>query len=458
VRTVVRDSLPPEIKSSLTYCWKEGVVAQVMIGIFDYYLTPYALSLGANTQQIGWLVAIPNVLTSVIQLFAVQAVYWAGTRHRMLVYGVGTQAVLLIPVALLPFLPVPGKIFLLIALISIYRLLASLIGPAWGSLVSDYLPEGQRGQYFGWRSRVVAIAGIVGIAFWGILLYLVRKVSPDLGFVILFSGAVIFRFISFYFISKMADVPVHPEPGSEFTFWMFLRRFRESNFVKFIFYVAGITFATQLSAPYFSVHMLESLRFNYLEYTAVSLASALAGLIAFPIWGRHCDLTGTARVLKSTSLMIPVIPLLWMFARSPVHLILVEMFSGFVWSGFILATTNFIYDAVSPAKRVRCLAYYSLINGVAAFLGAGLGGLLAERLPPLFGYPLVTLFLISAIFRFTVNFFLSHRFEEVRAGTERVSSAQLFLSVMGVRPLAGRAEEPEVYPSIRPPRKKFDHS
>lgn len=456
MKNVVRESVPLPIKESLNASWKEGVVAQVMISVFDYYLIPYALFLGATVQQVGLLVAIPNFLASISQFYSVRAVDAAGgSRRSVMVYSTGIQALLLIPVVLLSVIDIPGKIPVLIALITVYRVLGSLLGPAWGSLVSNYLPEGQRGQYFGWRQRMVGIAGVVGVSFWGSLLYLVRKVSPDMGFVVLFGATVLFRFTSFYFMRKMVDIPMQKTPGSNFTFWMFIARFRESNFVRFILYVSTMTFAVQLAVPYFSVHMLNDLHFSYLSYMSVHLSSVVAGLIAYPLWGRASDIVGNAKILKSTALLMVVEPLLWTVARHPVMLIAVELFAGFVLSGFTLATTNFIYDAVSPPKRVRCLGYYNIINGMAIFLAASLGGYLADRLPPLFGYSLGTLFLISAVLRFFADFALSRHFKEVRATARTVSSSQLYLSVVGIRPLAGTATEPDVYPDIRPPRSKW---
>jgi predicted MFS family arabinose efflux permease len=181
---------------------------------------------------------------------------------------------------------------------------------------------------------------------------------------------------------------------------------------------------------------------------AVSLAPVVTGLVAFPIWGRHADTVGNARILKITSFLIPVIPLLWLMPRSPWVLMLVELFSGFVWGGFNLCTTNFIFDAVTPAKRVRCLGYFNLINGVALFAGASLGGWLSPRLPVFAGLPILSLFLLSAAARFVANLFLSRHFSEVRAEARPVTSAQLFFSVVGIRPLYGRDQElPALPPS-----------
>ncbi|MHB9155800.1 MAG: MFS transporter [Endomicrobiales bacterium] len=457
MRKVYRSSLPDQIKRSLDASWKEGVVAQVMISIFDFYLIPYALFLGASTQEIGFLVAIPNLISSLSQFLAVQAVRITGNRRLVLIYGIALQAILLAPVVVLPFLPVSRKIIILIALMATYRGLGSIIGPAWGSLVSDYLPAGQRGQYFGWRQRMVSIAGIAGVAFWGSLLSVVRQLNPNTGFTVVFMGAVLFRCISLYFTTRMADVPLAHTEEAPLSFVTFLKSFKQNNLVRFIFYVTSITFATQLAAPYFSVQMLKNLNFSYFSYTAVTMASVVASLIAFPLWGRNADHVGNVQVLKSTGFLLPVIPVLWMFGRTPLELILIEMLSGFVFSGFGLATTNFIYDAVPAARRVRYIGYYNVINSGAIFLGATLGGFLAERLPPLLGYRLVTLFLISAVLRFAADFMLSPHFGEVRATARKATSTQLYLSVLGVRPFFGENTEPEAYPEIRPPREKIDH-
>lgn len=424
---------------SLAACWKDGVVAQMMISIIDTYMVPLGLLLGATNQEVGWLVAIPNLLGALTQAWAISAVHHTGSRLRVLTRGVFIQALFLFPMGLLPFLPIPNKILVLTGMFSIYKMLGGILGPPWGSLVSEYLPAHRRGDYFGWRSRVMGITSLITLGFWGAFLYLWQKwVSPEAGFMIMFMFAAAARFASYVFVSQMSDRPYEKTKENDFTLWMFLRRFRESNFVKFVFYVAGITFTTHLAAPYFSVHMLRNLNFDYLSFMAITLASTLSSLIAFPIWGRHADAVGNARILKTTSLLIPIIPLFWLVFTHLVPLLFVEALAGLVWGGFSLCAVNYIYDAVTPSKRMRCLGYFNLITGLAIFAGSALGGWLSEHLPPLFGYPLLSLFLVSSLGRFLVHFFLSGKFREVRAEVKPISSLKLFFSVVGLQPLMGQ--------------------
>lgn len=433
-------------QSSLQVSWKEGIAASIMIAVSDYYFIPLGLILGATVQEVGLLVAIPYLFGSISQLLAVRVVSLLGSRLRSLVKGVYLQASILFLVALLPLLTFSQRVECFIFLIAIFRIIGNLIGTVWGSLTSDYLAPDERGKYFGWRSQITGLAGVGALIFGGLFLYFFKAISPNVGFFLLMLGTAASRFVSGSLMTKMADVSLAHSEGADFTFFRFLARFRESNFVRFVLFVAGITFATHLAAPYFSVFMLRDLKFNYIAYMTVHLVSVLACLVAFPIWGRHADLVGNAKVLKVTSLLIPLIPSLWCFSQHMAWLIPVEIFSGFVWAGFNLCSANFIFDSVSPEKRVRCLSYFSFINGIALFLGAAIGGFLAERLPPIAGYRLLTLFLLSSFLRFCSHFFLSKGFREIRETAQKISSFDLFFSVVGIKPLLGLNRESGLLP------------
>lgn len=425
-------------KNSLRHCTREGFWAQGMVTIADYYLIPFGLFLGGTPQQIGLLVAIPHLLASISQLAAVTAVRSAGSLLRFLLIGIGVQIAVLLPIGTLSFFSMPQRFWVLIALVSAYRLLGTLIGPAWGSLVSSYLKENERGEYFGKRAQRVALSGIVSLVFWGIFLTALKKYSAEVGFLLLFFGAGIHRLVSFHYMAKMTDVPLDDNKENDFTFVQFVKRLPESNFMKFSLFVGVLTFATNIAAPYFSVLMIRDLHFSYAQYMIVHLAGMCAAVVAYPIWGRHADVTGNALIMKTTAFFIPFIPVLWLFSRNIGYLITIEMAANFAWGGLNLCITNFVYDAVSPPKRVRVLGYFNLINGFAIFFGAALGGYLATHLPPLKGSALYSVFLVSAAARLIGVIGFSRLFREVRLSVRSTSRSELLYSVMGIRPFIGR--------------------
>lgn len=428
------------VRASLRASFKDGVFAAVMAGISDFYATPLALFLGATVQQVGWLTAFPNLLSSLSQFLAVRVIRWVGGRVRLLVRLVASQATLILGIGMLPWVETPHRVELFIALLILSALCGGLAGPAWGSLMSDYIPARQRGRYFGWRNRIVGSVTLASVIASGLLLYSLKDVSYAAGFSIIFVGAALARYASAHFISRIDEPPQKRDPASEFTFVMFLARFRESNFLKFVIAIACLNFASYLAAPFFPVFMLRDLRFSYLTYMALQVGFSLASLIALPLWGRHADLVGNVRLLRLSYLFAALVPALWLLSHNPAYLMLVQIWGGFSWSGVTLCAGNFIYDAVTPQKRVRCIAYFNVVNGVAIFLGSAIGGFLGSRLPPLFGYRLLSLFALSCSGRLLFYLLLSRRFREVRPAHD-VSLQQLFFSVVGIRPLVGPPQD-----------------
>jgi MFS family permease len=428
------------IRETLRVSFKDGVFASVMSGVTDPYFTPFALALGATLQQVGWVSGVPQFFGSLSQLFAVQAVYRIGGRLKLLIGAVSIQASLLLAIGLLAWFDSPHRIALFLVLLTLFIIAGALAGPAWGSLMTEYIPKAKRGRYFGWRNRVLGFVHVGNMIAAGILLNRTAAVSPVLGFAIIFSAGALARFVSASYIGRMRDVPRKRDPAADFTFYRFIARFSHSNYVKFVAFTAMMSFAAYISAPFFAVFMLRDLQLSYFTYMVLQVLATLAGLVALPMWGMHADAVGNARVLRLSGFFACLIPLFWLATRNVVYLACVQMLAGFVWSGFTLAATNFIYDAVTPAKRVRCISYFNVLNGTAIFTGATLGGFLAGRLPPLQGHALLSLFLISGLCRLTVYFALFNRFHEVRA-SRQVSIRELFFSVVGIRPLIGMSRD-----------------
>ena len=168
-------------RESLDISWKEGVAASVMQAATDEYLIPLGLFLGATPMDIGFLVAVPHLLGSLSHFFAIKAVELFGSRVRFLVRASFLQALFLLPLAVFPFLLFPSRILALIFFVTLFRILANLIATVWGGLASDYLVPEERGKYFGWRSRITGLAGMVTTVLGGVLLNAFRPLSTAAG-------------------------------------------------------------------------------------------------------------------------------------------------------------------------------------------------------------------------------------------------------------------------------------
>lgn len=422
-----------KIRKSLRFSLLDGIFASCMVGLTTDYISPYALALKATNSQIGILSAVPNLSSSLVQLKSADLVERLKSRKKIINLFVLLHTFMLIPIIFIPYLFKWHPVAFLIIFITLFNSLNAFAGPAWSSLMSDYVPVKRRGSYFGWRNKIFVTVAVLSAFSAGFILHLFKH-NVLKGFLIIFSLAFICRFISWYFLTRMYEPIFRLNKETYFSFFDFIKRIKESNFAKFVIFVACLNFCVNLASPFFSVFMLRDLKFNYLTYTIVVTMVSIAHIFIIDRWGRHADKIGNVKVLRLTSLFIAILPLWWIINQNPIYLIFIQIISGFAWAGFNLCATNFIYDVVTPEKRTRCIAYFNVCTGLALCLGALLGGSLVNILPPLFSYKLLSLFFISGILRLLAVVFLSRKIREVRT-TEKITSINLFYSVIGIKPI-----------------------
>lgn len=424
---------------SLRYSFFDGVFVSGMMGFTQDYFTPFLLLLGGTVKQIGILNALPNLFSSLIHLKSPDMVEKIKSRRIIITNFVFLQALVLLPMILIA-LSGGIKPLAFIGIVVLFTSLGTLTVPAWGSLMSDLVPENKRGEYFGWRNQVLGFITIVLTFMAGSILQIMKPINIFYGFACIFILAFIFRILSWYSLTKMHEPPLYYKKEDYFTLIDFLSRLKESNFAKFVLFTSMMSFAVNLASPFFAVLMLKDLQFNYLLYTSITITATLTIYLMMGRWGRLADRVGNLVIIKFVAPLIGIVPLLWIINQNPVFLFFAQIFSGFVWAGFNICVFNFVYDSVTRAKRTRCIAYFNVFNGSALCLGALVGGFLIQKLPPLFGYRILTLLLISSILRIIVGFFMPMKLKEVRP-VERINSKEMFYNILGIKPLLGIAKK-----------------
>jgi MFS family permease len=406
-------NLRRQVKRSLKLSTLDGIAFSAMAGLTQNYITPFALALKATTTQIGFLASVPNLTMALSQLAAPNLSEKAGSRKGLILPVVFTHALLWLPILLIPYLFPESKVWWLILLFTLSAVFGSLANPAWGSMMADLVPMKLRGRYFSFRGRIMGFVTLTFSFIGGAILQVFTN-NGFLGFTVIFGGAILFRLLSSYFLSRMYEPNLSSSGEKKRSLLDIVRHMGSSNLGKFTIYVACISFATNLASPFFTVYQLRDLDFSYLNYITLVSSNAIANLVFQPFWGRRADRFGNIRIVKTTSYLMPFVPLLWLVSSNLYYLIIAEVYSGFVWSGFTLATTNFVYDAADPNNRTKHIAVYNAVNGVTTCIGALIGGFLAPHLPAIFGYNLRTLFTISGVMRGTVVLLLLRLITEVR--------------------------------------------
>ena len=433
---------------SLNASIKDGVSYAVMMGAGETYLGPFGIFLNATTLQVGLLATLPQLLGSIMQFAGAKFMPRFKSRRRAVIIGALLQALFWIPIAVLPFAVGKGilAVWLLIIFSAGYHGANGAVLPVWNSLIGDLVPYEIRGRFFGHRSRLIGMATFLSVLVGGIALDVFEKTDATaVGYLVIFLIALSARINSARWIARHDDPELTILPEQCFTFRQFIRRSPRSNFAKFVFYVGAVRMCVAFSAPYFALYMLRDLKFSYLEFTVVTAASVIVQFLTFRHWGELSDRFGNKRILDFCGWGIVLAPVLWLFSSNIGYILAIQVYSGFVWSGFSLASANFIFDAVSPPKRALCVAYQGVIHGGCVLVGSLSGAYVAAILPETYAIGswvwapesvLLVIFLLSGIFRLIASGLLIRKFNEVR-DVETIGNGELFFRVSHIKPIAG---------------------
>ena len=424
------------IKKSLKYSVLDGAFAASMIGFGESFFAAFAVFLKANNIQIGLLSSLPLLLGSLSQLFSNRLIKLLKSRKLLVTAAAFLQGLMYIPVALVFFFGTL-KVLYLIFFACLYWIFGMILSPAWNSWMGDLVEETKRGTYFGRRSKVTGSATFIACMIAG---YILQRYAGDpaleyTGFVIIFCLALSSRILSVTFLMRKYEPPYELVHEAEFGLLEFIKKARFRNYGLFVFYLSIMNASVYISAPFFTPYMLYDLKMDYMTFTIINAAAIITKIIFLPVWGRSSDRFGNRKVLSLTGFLMPITPILWMFSHDFSYLIVIQVYSGFIWSGFEIASFNFIFDTTSPQKRATAIAYYNVINGIAIFTGAMIGGLIV-RYNTVFWSKYILVFVISGVMRYIVSFVFIPKLKEVRQ-VERIPYSKLFFKVISTVPTMG---------------------
>lgn len=432
-------------RKSLSYSIADGALYASMVGFAETYFIPLIIALGALNYQIGAFAAVPQLFLAISQFAGIFLLRRFLVRRSIIIGFSFGQAVFL---AVILYGVITWKLtpWTFIAIATCYFGVFGVVIPAWNSLLGDLTSEENRGKYFGRRNSYVQLVSLFSVIAGGLILQHFETLgNVRYGFAVILLLALISRLGSVAAETKHVEIPYQEPPDSYFSFWDFIRRSRNSNFAKFVYFVGLMSFAIKMSEPYFAAYMIRDLEFSYLEYTVAQGVFIAAQFIAMRRWGSFADQFGNRAVLHITGAIMPFIPLLWFLSLNFYYILVIQVLAGLAWAGWFLGSANFIFDAVSPAKRARCAAYMNFFVSIGFALGTLFGAYLSTVAPQVldtgamqirFFSPLEFIFLVSAAIRLVIVSSFIPMIREVRPVRES-RSKDMFMYLTSVRPLYG---------------------
>lgn len=412
----------PRLKS-LRYSIYDGSAHAVMLGMGETFVMSFAVALGLRPLALGLVTALPVLLAATVQAFLFSRWRLPISKKKFVVAFAALQALLWIPIYFVPAFS-KHKALSLIALLMLYHLTAHIISPVWNEWMGDLVNETERGQYYGRRNKYRAFFQLASFLLAGVILNFFEDVNFFFGFGLIFTASAAARLLSSFYISKMTDTSTNLKIASQFTISAFFKKSLNNNFGRFVVLVGLFLAATNIASPFFTAYQLRVLNFSYLELTLSMSMSLVFQFFCFQKWGIIGDRFGNLTVLKITTVLASVIPMLWLFTDRFALILMFQAFSGLVWSGFNLAAINYIFDAVQKQNLSKCTSFYNFSSNIGICIGASLGGLVSycifqfSQNSQVFSVseakPYFYMFFISGVLRATVGLFFVLLLKEVR--------------------------------------------
>ena len=259
----------------------------------------------------------------------------------------------------------------------------SVCSVAWSAAVSELVPLNIRGSYFGrrnlifgaWSLAVTFTAGQLADAYSNAL-YIFGSI---------FLAASLARFCGLYYFLRMKFPASVTQPQVREQLPRSLREtLHDRNFVRLILFTGLFGMCLYLGNPFYSVYVLNQLKFTLGGLATLTMLSTLGGLISLKTWGPLSDRFGNKPVLITTALIwLLTSSVCWLFSgpNRYAHLYANYFITGFMFAGFELCQFNVMIKMVPSTHRTHYISVYLSLTRMLWAVGPPLGAWILYALP-----------------------------------------------------------------------------
>lgn len=418
-----------ELKKSLTLVILAAALGMPFFNITNGpALTGFTRMLGANDFVYAVIMAMP-VIGAIVQVFiSYMMVNSCKRKSLFLIAGLIHRPIWFI-IAIIPFILNPDKtksgIVVITILIAFSSVASSIVGMTFSSWMGSLVPTEIKGRFFSRRTMIYTITSGITALLSGLLL---DKIQGFIGFAAVFTVAAVMGTADIILYFWIKDPPMQRPTEKQAFKKLFSEPFKDSNYLRYMLFIAFWYFSVNISAPFFNVYMIEELKMSFLIILLFTQVTAnLVTIIFIRFWGKLADIYGSKPVMYLCCCFLSVLPLIWLFVNPKTSwvILIINIFSGMCWPGFEMTALNQSIWLAPEKNRSIYIADYTLvvmlIGTAAAFLCGGAFMQFTRTAIPaegifhfgefkLGGYQL--LFIISSLLRILVLLFGFRSYDE----------------------------------------------
>ena len=379
----------------------DGIWASVCDGLAESNFNAFATALSASVSHISYLTSSQNLVGCWLQLWSEKLVKKTGSRKRMVLLCVSLQIATLATMLLSALCGVRAVLFMVLSLI--FTVLGGLSGPVWSAWVSELIPSQRRGFCFGIRNQRTYPAQFVALLLGGLVLQNFSELfsgnrSTQIAFSAIFLFGMIAKSISLYHLFLQPETHSVLPSTALGPLQIVREGYEDPQLQRMILFFGVMGFSVNLSGPFQTPFLLQTLRYGYLPFASVTATLVMSRFLAAPTMGRILDRVGYQKPLLISTLLMPGIPLGWALSHNYYWILGIQVYGGFVWTAFDLSVFSFLTESTPSKKRQIAFSLKQISFNLASCGGALMGGyLMTHSKSPLIIYWASTLGRLTAI-------------------------------------------------------------
>ena len=376
------DELTPEECYNSKLLAIESPFSALATGGVSNFFALFAIQLGAANSLVGWLTSGPALINLLWVIPGGRLIQRSKNFAYPMAYGALLQRVVLITLALIPFLPGEWRPIGLVVLVTLASVPDAVRWLALQTACGEMFQPRHMAKAVGRRWATMSICMVVLTPLLG---QFVDLLPYPLNFQLLFAGIGLVAMATVWFALRLRlpprDLEMEGQPeGKEGR--SLLRQFREQRaFIRFEIAMLVLHLAVFGAAPLLRIYWVRDLGATGLWVGVLTAASSIGSAIGTLFWGRLSRPERDRRNVLITSIgVVALYPLLSAAFDILLPQIGVALLAGFFAGGNGLMLFNRTVQ-VSPRKqRPTFLAIHSITVNAAAFVAPLISAALADSL------------------------------------------------------------------------------
>lgn len=374
------------LSRNIRYSFIDGMAFCFMLGIANPYLGVYILRFGGPPELVSLISSVQPVVQAIVSLFGASYASSFQKKKPLLIPPSIIVRLFVLLLACIPLLPQPYRAWNFFLIWGIMNIPWAFCNLSWSPMMSNIIPEDQRGRFFGTRNALTGITTLLGTFITGVVL---AKYPFEPAFSGLFTAAFISVMISMVFLARHIE-PVVPESGESknnirsdnsrlfeldirpnlqpFTDPHYGSIFSLSCLAIFIFHIGY-----SMAVPLFTLRQINQLALSNSLIAIIASVSGITTFLGSYLSGRAADRWGYRYVLFFSTLLSVIPPLIWATSSQFTIVVLASMLWGFTGSAYMICFTFMVLAVAPQHNQSRFVAMNTIIGNLAGGLGPILG-------------------------------------------------------------------------------------